>query len=244
MCTLIFDFDPERALPVLIAANRDERLDRAASAPHVWDASPKFLAPRDEVAGGTWLGLNAAGVFVGVTNRFGVEKDALRRSRGALVVDALSAKSALELHQHLSTLDARAFNAFHLLYTDLECAFVTWSDGTKIEQQTLQAGVHIVTERSLGGEDKDRTEWIRANLPPNGETASVEQLFELLRHHGEDPLGGTCVHAPAFNYGTRSSLVMRRGKDVVEFFWSEGPACQGTLKELSGTARSVLQSSY
>src|SRR5262249_49106759 len=66
--------------PLVVAANRDERLDRAASGPRLWPGSPPFIAPVDEVAGGTWLGLNWFGLFVGVTNRFGVGRDDKRES--------------------------------------------------------------------------------------------------------------------------------------------------------------------
>lgn len=52
------------------------------------------MAPRDDVAGGTWLGVNAAGVFVGITNRYLGPKDDARVSRGALVTRALALPSA------------------------------------------------------------------------------------------------------------------------------------------------------
>ena len=95
MCTLIAAVRQYRDAPLVIAANRDEHLDRPASGPRLWPStSPPFLAPRDEKAGGTWVGLNQRGVFVGVTNRFGAAHDAGRASRGQLVVDALSAESA------------------------------------------------------------------------------------------------------------------------------------------------------
>ena len=70
MCTLVAGFAPASPLPLWVAANRDELLARPASAPRRWPNEP-FWAPRDEVAGGSWLGLTRAGLFVGVTNRFG-----------------------------------------------------------------------------------------------------------------------------------------------------------------------------
>ncbi len=56
MCTLIADHDGAGRL--WIAANRDEVLVRPASAPRRWPGE-QFVAPRDEVGGGTWLGLTA-----------------------------------------------------------------------------------------------------------------------------------------------------------------------------------------
>src|SRR5690349_17229607 len=114
MCTLILAHRYFQGAPLVLAANRDEFLARRASGPGVVDGSPKILMPRDEVAGGTWLGLNAGGLFVGVTNRAGSSVDRARRSRGLLVADALRAGSAAELHRELARLDPSIHNAFHL----------------------------------------------------------------------------------------------------------------------------------
>jgi uncharacterized protein with NRDE domain len=86
VCTLVAALHHFRGCPLVVAANRDEAYDRPASPVCVWPGE-RFVAPRDDAAGGTWLGLSASEVFVGVTNRFGVPKDATRESRGTLVVD-------------------------------------------------------------------------------------------------------------------------------------------------------------
>jgi uncharacterized protein with NRDE domain len=78
VCTLVAALHHFSGFPLVVGANRDERYDRPASPVQLWQAE-SFVAPRDEAAGGTWLGLNARGLFVGVTNRFGAAKD--RRAR-------------------------------------------------------------------------------------------------------------------------------------------------------------------
>jgi len=245
MCTLIAAVRQYEDAPLVVAANRDERLDRAARAPFLWTGGPlPFVAGRDEVAGGTWLGLNEAGLFVGVTNRFGVEKDPKRASRGALVVEALGAGSARELHQKLSALGAGRFNAFHLLYADRSEAFVTWSDGSAMHQEALEPGVHVVTERSLGGDDRARTETVRtlwSGLRP-GRVPSSEELFAILRHHRpENPLGSVCVHLPELGYGTRSSCTLRLGTGAadVELWWAEGAPCTAAPVRLDGLVQAL-----
>lgn len=82
MCTLVVASHvlPDRSL--VVVANRDEQLDRASSPPFRWREG--FFAPRHDVAGGTWLGVNDDGVFVGITNRYLGGKDATRASRGEL----------------------------------------------------------------------------------------------------------------------------------------------------------------
>jgi hypothetical protein len=89
-----------------------------------------------------------------------------------------------------------------------------------VQQQLLKPGFHIVTERSLGGDDRSRTELIRAELGPWWQAPTpppAEVLMALLRLKNEkDPLGGTCVHVPSFDYGTRSSTVLVRAQPLVE----------------------------
>jgi uncharacterized protein with NRDE domain len=228
VCTLIAAFQVSSRWPLIVAANRDEHLDRASSPPRLWPGNPAFIAPRDEVAGGTWLGLNQAGLFLGVTNRFGVQRDEHRASRGKLVAEALSEPSARALHLRLAGLAADRFNAFHLFYADRTSAGVTWSDGEKLRQAELEAGVHIVTERSLGGDDQARTELIRSKWRElDQQKLTVEDLAGLLRIHGSTPIGGTCIHAPALNYGTRSSTILFLGPSPAasRLLWAEGNPC-------------------
>jgi uncharacterized protein with NRDE domain len=228
LCTLIAAFHVLPRWPLAVAANRDEHLDRASSPPRLWPGKPSFVAPRDDVAGGTWLGLNERGLFVGVTNRFGVPRDPQRESRGTLVLEALAEPSAHSLHRRLAALSPGRFNAFHLFYADRSQAYVTWSDGGELKQAELPPGVQIVTERSLGGDDHARTELIRSKwreLDP--EEIDEEDLGSLLRLHANDTIGGTCIHAPAFNYGTRSSAIVLLGDTVAasRLLWAEGNPC-------------------
>ncbi len=243
MCTLAVAFRPQEAFPLVVAANRDERLDRAASPPRLWPGAVPFVAPRDEVAHGTWLGLNARGLFVGITNRFGASADGARESRGTLVTEALVQPGATALHRALADLPARRFNAFHLLYADREAAYVTWSDGAVVRHEVLPPGLHVVTERSLGGDDRSRGEWVRAGYAELGarHPPAPEVLQRLLSSHGEEPLGGTCIHVPAFNYGTRSSMVLflARGWAETRLWWAEGPPCRTPYVELPEWVRAL-----
>jgi uncharacterized protein with NRDE domain len=237
VCTLLVAFKALPGAPLVVAANRDERLDRPAEPPRVWPGEVPFVAPRDLEGGGSWLGLNARGLFVGITNRFGVRKDDARRSRGELVTSALTSPSARELHARLASLPADRYNAFHLLYADANHAFVTWCDGARMAQETLGHGVHVVTERAVrvsahggrnGGSDGGRTERLLAEWTALRRPPSAEDLEALLRIHGEtSPIEGTCVHVPQLGYGTRSSMVLfvEDPPDRSRMLWAEGPPC-------------------
>lgn len=246
MCTLVVRFAPGTPFPLCVAANRDERLSRRSSPPQLWPGELRFLAPRDEEKGGTWLGLNANGVFVGVTNRFGVAAEPSRLSRGQLVLDALQAPSAEALHQRLRELPPTRHNAFHLLYADARTAHVTWSDGTAIRQDTLGPGVHIVTERSLGGDDRARTEFLRATWDATigDQLPAAEHLEALLQlHDDENPAGGTCVHIPSLGYGTKSGMVLRIPERLAEaeLLWAEGPPCETAFVDQTALVRALVE---
>lgn len=234
MCTVVMSVGGEGRL--WVAANRDEALVRTATAPRRWPNEP-FVAPRDEVGHGTWLGLSALGLFVGVTNRFGAPRDDTRESRGQLVVEALRAPSIAALHARLAQLSPARFNAFHLIYSDGDDCFVTWSDGKELQQEPLGHGLHVVTERSYGAvpmlrtagalhREPERVRFIRARLAELGPRPTPEALQKLLgTYRPEAPLDSPCVHLPDFGYGTRSSLVLFKEKRVEDsdWRWAEGP---------------------
>lgn len=245
MCSIVLAYRRFAGVPVLVAANRDERLERASSGPRSWPGEP-FVAPRDEVAGGTWLGLTRGGMFVGVTNRFAVPKEDARASRGALVVDALRAENARALRGSLEGIAADRYNAFHLVYADAGDAFVTWSDGARVSHERLADGVHVITERSFraadapnplplfglpAGDDARRSRRLRASIEAIGQGAPPDEaaLSAMLAvHDDEDPFGATCIHVPALEYGTRSSALVYLAERLAEtrLAWADGPPCR------------------
>jgi uncharacterized protein with NRDE domain len=197
----------------------------------------QVLAPRDEQAGGTWLGLNDRGLFVGITNRAFAANDPERASRGLLVKEALGAATARELADRHAGLAGNQFNAFHLFYADRETAHVLWSDGHVLHQQQLGPGVHVITESSFGAGDDLRQGEIGKTLAgfasPHEPTSA--ELHGLLSRHDDNPFASLCVHAPEWNYGTRSSFVLRLGQAGAgsEAYAIEGPPCQRALFPLS-----------
>lgn len=245
MCTLIAAVRPSPTLPLVIAANRDELTARPATPPFLWPGEPAVVSPRDDLAGGTWLGLNAHGLFVGVTNRAGNPRDDARRSRGALVADALRAPSAAALHARLAGVDPAAYNPFHLLYADRESAHLTWTDGHTLHRADLAPGLHVVTERSFGAGDEARAALVRRRWEALGELAPGA-IGPVLAEHADDPFTATCVHADAFGYGTRSSMILLLGArwDTTRLLWAEGRPCRtpfveqdALLRELAARAR-------
>ncbi|MBK8100853.1 MAG: NRDE family protein [Planctomycetes bacterium] len=90
MCLLIVLRGEFADHPIVVAANRDERKDRPSSPPGLWiGRRRRVIAPRDRVAGGTWLGVNDRGLFAGITNLASEPPIPGSASRGSLPHAAL-----------------------------------------------------------------------------------------------------------------------------------------------------------
>jgi hypothetical protein len=239
MCTLVLVV-PSLGGVLQVAANRDEFLARPASPP-VRSADGRWFAPRDLEAGGTWLGVSASGLFVGVTNRHSGPRDTSRRSRGLLVLDALESPDAATLHRRLSGLDAGAYNGFHLAYADGTFAGLTWGDGSLLRQERLGPGVHVLTEQSLGaGDDGARRRLVEERVEPR-QGLGLEGWLAVLSVHGPQPRAGTCVHADAVGYGTRSAFVLHRAPSAEQSVcaWTESRPCTSPAHDGTALLRSV-----
>lgn len=235
MCTLLLAARVFPDRPLVVIANRDERLARASSPPRLWrDGGARFVAPRDEVAGGTWLGLNARGVFVAITNRHRGPNDPARVSRGTLVQQALALPSARAIHEAMARVPPGRHNGFHVVYADGRDVLATASTGDDVAQLVLGDGVHAITERSFGaGDDQARRARIaeafdRATAGAPSAGLDPARLTSVLADHdADDPFAATCVHLGGFDYGTRSSMVLALGSapSAATMLWAEGPPC-------------------
>ncbi len=235
MCTLAVAFQVDRRWPVVVASNRDERLGRPADG---WSLragkdGSRHAAPGDLLAGGTWMGVSANGVFAGLTNYHAPLEwypDPARRSRGEIVGLALAAPSAAAARDALAAAPAERWNPFHLLVADARSAFLWWYDGERAALRELSPGLHVLTESSPDG-SCPRGELVRSRWPLE---PSVDRLRELLVIHGPAGTASTCIHGdPA--YGTRSSAVLRLAAELgaSELFVADGRPCLTPLEDRS-----------
>ena len=236
MCTLALSFQVDRRWPIVVAANRDERLGRPAEGWAVRDGArgaPRFAAPRDARAGGTWMGLSSRAVFAGLTNYHAPLEwypDLARASRGEIVGLALAAPDAAAARDALRAADPARWNPFHLVVADPRSAFLWWYDGERSAIVDLAPGLHVVTERSPEGACP-RGELVRARWPLD---ASVTLLRELLTIHAPPPERATCIHRDP-EYGTRSSAILRITGDVAtsELYTADARPCAAPLEDRS-----------
>jgi uncharacterized protein with NRDE domain len=251
MCTLALFRDVSPSCPLVIAANRDEYLDRPALRPALLDDPAGVVAGRDLEAGGTWLGcrVNRALLVAGLLNRRlaaprPVSPEPLR-SRGLLCLDALACHSLDEALAGLADAGIERYAPFNLLLADLDRAVVVDNhDGAATTE--LPLGLSVLTNLAVNDPRCPRLASAYAGfartLPQLAAGAEVGEIVDalgaVLRDHagsadpsGSDPFARVCVHAGP--YGTRSSsilLVDRSGS--VRYFHAEDAPCRAPFREV------------
>jgi uncharacterized protein with NRDE domain len=241
VCTLISAWRVFEEAPICVAANRDEMIDRPSSPPQVRGEDPAVLAPRDERAGGTWIGYNETGLLVAITNRW-VSGEG-ERSRGLLVDDCLRERSVADAVTLVeSELHRRSYAPFHLLVADEEACYLFIHDGGgDLTRHQLSPGVHIVVNVGFDGEwfvpdyrpDAGReqarnADRILAELQPESDETAVEWTERAGSILGDYDYG-VCIHGNGF--GTRSSSLIRLGEKRV-FEYADGPPCETPFRRI------------
>lgn len=115
MCTILFSYEQDQELPLILLANRDEFYDRPTEAAQRWEDHPEIFAGRDLVGGGTWLGISGRGRIAAVTNFRDPAQPGGELSRGGLVSDFLVSK--LGTREYMSEVRSRAgrYTGFNLI---------------------------------------------------------------------------------------------------------------------------------
>ncbi len=218
MCTLVILRRPGHEWPVLIAANRDEMIDRPWRAPgRHWSDRAQATAGRDMLAGGSWLGVNDDGVCAGILNRTGALGPAAgKRSRGELVLDALDHADAALAATALADIDGDAYRPFNLVVADSEEAFWLRHDGGSAPVfHPLPEGLSMFTarERNDAASARIRTHLAAFEAAPAPEPAAgawepwAALLARGARDSGGDPEAAMCI-APVDGFGTvNASLI-------------------------------------
>jgi hypothetical protein len=105
-----------------LLSNRDELRTRPPALPPRIIARDglRFIAPIDPLGGGTWAGVNTAGVAMCLLNRYDVPYDieCSYASRGQLVLHALSCTTRSQAIAAAKSLDLNAYPPFVLLALD------------------------------------------------------------------------------------------------------------------------------
>ena len=238
MCLVAFAIGTSARRPLVIAANRDEFLERPTLPLARWQtpSGQDILSGRDLRAGGTWMGITPAGRIAFLTNVRQAQSEAAPRSRGELVTrwlegsgDAAGFVAGLEEN-------GAAFGGFNLVLGDLGRNAWTWVtnkyDGAPLlHAQVLAPGLYGLSNAGLDTPWPKTLELKRvlaASLQSGDDAAGDEKLQAMLwtalgnrqralpadlPHTGVPPdleaaLSSAFVEVPGRAYGTRCSTVL------------------------------------
>jgi uncharacterized protein with NRDE domain len=232
VCLLITLFQVVPDAPLVVGANRDERLDRPAAPVTVLrDRDPRILGGRDLLAGGTWLAVNSGGVVAGLTNQpSGNGRDPTKRSRGELPLGCASHQTAAGAIAALAAdVDPAHYNPCWMLVGDRDALFsVAIGPGSaRPEIEELAPGLYVLENAPLRAASRkasfarELVERALAEQPGQDAAGAVAALKSVLGDHRPavpEPrtdatgrvwpaaLSAACVHADGF--GTRSSAIV------------------------------------
>jgi hypothetical protein len=242
MCTVAFV--PTRTGDYLLGHNRDERNTRARALP------PKlrerdglaFLAPTDPDGGGTWIGVNAAGVtlcLLNATESPGRRLPTTPRSRGLVLEEMLHLRSMAAVTEWMrenqaSLLEARAF---HLVVAEpggegeaAKAARFRWNG--KLAHWDHDLGPQLFVSSSLrqAGAKRERgASWVRFRE----RVAAVDRASLATWLTGHEPERGklsVCMHRS--EGGTMSRTLVETTSSFVEMAYLEGPPCEPPGEEI------------
>ena len=244
MCTLAAFVRMSAEIPLLVAANRDEFLDRPSAEPGLIAVDPWVFAGQDLTAGGTWFGVNEHGMVVGLLNRRRTHAvDPGLRSRGLLCLEMLQTRSPSEAARRLRATPADAYNGFNMLIANADQAFVATNPAGALQVDALPAGVHLLTNLALNDPTCPRiaksSQLFRALALPSADALPdvLPALRTILSDHTTalDPRADTidtlCVHLPG--YGTRSSSIVAITSGGLRYWHASGPPCESSYVELA-----------
>jgi uncharacterized protein with NRDE domain len=247
VCLIVTLLQVHPEFPLIVAANRDERRDRPSTPPHEWEGDPTVWAGRDQDAGGTWLGVNAHGMVVGVTNRRppGTEEnDPSRPSRGQLCLNTLRQTSLTTADELVEQeLAAHVYNPFNLQCVDVSGG---WVRDWKGHRWTITPGIHVLS--NFGDLDDQSIPVIRRanellremNLTEPDLDQLLATLARICADQGSDPqicrVGG--------ERGTVSSslIAVRADRTVAAYRHAPGPPIEHAYQAVDLTRSPVVHS--
>ncbi len=219
MCSLIVLLGVDPEFPILVGANRDEQRRRPSSPPGLFVGQRRrILSPRDQQAGGTWMGVNDALWFAGITNIAGGNRSAAAASRGHLPHLALDQQTFADVVPAVrAEVAAHAYNDFQLLVTDGDRVVVFRHVDRVLRHDPLAERTLVLTnEHALNALRVDGLDRARApNLSP---ADRLDGLAPALLDQGA--ASGHPLLKLGVDYGTvSSSLLAIPRHDPTQMIW-------------------------
>ncbi len=223
MCLIVLAYRQKPGFNLVLAANRDEFLDRPTAPLGYNFADGTILAGKDLRGGGTWLGLGANGRLAAITNyRDPARVTEPAPSRGEILLRYLqSTVTATQFLQGFAEMASR-YNGFNLLLAD-ETTLIHYSNITG-KTTPLEPGIYGVSNHLLNTPwpKVSRSRELLQRALAENDVIDTDTLFSFLRDTTEPEdsllpetgvglewerrLSPIFIHSPS--YGTRSSAVI------------------------------------
>ncbi len=230
--------------PILIAYNRDEILERSCPTPSIQSGKPRILASIDPGTGGTCLGINQNGMFVGLVRRKRRETPASPLSRGVLCRELLrctTARAALDMC--LEELDSGQYDGANYVVADSDCAW-TIHAGDETDVVEIERGLSIVGENDINDPRDERVNMARRLLTLQTLDSPVKFLAVASKVFARSPNspGRPSMVMRNREFGTVSSTLISLGKkprDAI-YQYSNGAPDRTKFEDYSPLLRDIL----
>ena len=230
--------------PILAAYNREESFDRICQTPGIQSGKPRVLASIDQHSGGTYLGVNQNGMFVGVVRRKKHDLTLRPRSRGALAREMLKCNSAqAAVDFALEELHSGQFGGANFCVADQKGGWVIQSS-KETDVVELEQGLCVISDRDLNDPRDERAAMARRLLTLQTLDSPVKFLAIASKVLARTPTvpGRPSMVVKENGYGTVSSALISLGqkpRDAI-YQYSNGSPDQSKFEDYSPALRDIL----
>jgi len=212
LVALVYQLVPDS--PILVAANREESLDRVCPAPTIQSGKPRILASFDPKSKGTYLGVNQRGMLAAAIPRRKFGTAIGTKSRSLLcreILKSTSARAAVDLA--VNQLQTDQYDGVNLVIADSDSGWVVHSS-TQTEVVELSPGLNIIGHYNLDDPRDGRVGLARRLLTLQTLDSPVKFLAlaskVFARGMSEPGRPSMVIREPG--YGTVSSTLIALGK--------------------------------
>ncbi len=226
MCTISWLPTPDG---YQVRMNRDEHHSRApGEPPAVFRAGDlEAIAPMDPDGGGTWIGVNEAGLTLALANVYPTNPVALPlepRSRGLLVMDALASPDAAAVDALIRETDLLRLRPFQLLAFEPSAPVwvATW-DGRALSVTRCEDPGLVATSSSRDQKtaEKVRRSWFNTQARASGGLSGG--LLDRLHRSRHPQPGPWAVSMERSDAATVSMSAVTVGGTRLSFVYTPGP---------------------
>ena len=242
LLAVLYKLIPES--PILVACNREDSGDRHRVKPSIQSGKPRILASIDPQTGGTLLGVNQHGMFVGATRRRRSNAPFSPKSSELLCRSILRTGSSRDgLDLAMEELHGGLYEGLNIVIADGENGWVVHG-GDELEAVELQEGLSIVGANDVDDVNDERVGLTRRLLTLQMLDSPVKFLAvasKVFARSSSVP-GRTSMVVRESNRHTVSSTLISLGvkpRDAI-FQYSMGAPDQAKFEDYSPMLRDIL----